>query len=238
MNKKVFVLLSLPFVLASCHGQAISRETAKEILAHIEEVNDDDEHMPFSVFTLLVTTDEEANKGEQKHFYSIPDRYYHSYTCLNGAVSEEWNYVQADADGVDHIYNVIRIVDKDINEETAPRYAITTTDYTDEAWEEMHNHYARILLSQTTSIISSLKAYLESEVEDESTLVLESYGSDALYAKRTIVDESNKVTYEKEAEFEDNNLVKYSFKSTGNPQRNRSYSVSYSSVEIFYPKIN
>ncbi len=235
MNKKVFVLLTLPFVLASCHGQSISRETAIEILGNIEKVND--EKIPFNFYTFLSTIDEESNKSEQKHFYSIPDKYYHGYTCLNGSVSEEWCYVKADDEGINHIYNVNRIVDSSINEETAPRYVSKITDYSEESWEELHNHYARILLLQTSTLIGSLKAYLQDK-PDESTLVLESYGSDALYAKRTITDSSNNITYEREVEFSDNCLVKYSFKSQGGSPKNRTYSVTYISTEIFYPKID
>ena len=81
MNKRVVSLLFVtPFVLASCHGQAISRDEALKILGRIEEnIN---KKSTFDVFTFMINIDEgkdettKPNKETTKHFFSIKDKYY------------------------------------------------------------------------------------------------------------------------------------------------------------------
>lgn len=235
MNKKITSLIALPFLLASCHGASISREDALTILGHIEEINKAKELYNSYVFNIDIN--EENNVTQTRHYFNIEEKFYYYYSISNGNIEEKWRFVKDNDKEETRIYQVTRIIDSYINDETAPRYAYTSELYTDELWKSYNKSYMHILSQESFNLINALKSFLDEEPSEGNQVAFESSGQENLFVKQLIYNDEGRLVHDREISFVNCRLESYLYKADA-PNRNRSYSVSYSKFEIYYPKFS
>lgn len=243
--RKLFGVLFLIPLAASCSGFPISRDDALKVITTIE--NGVDTASSTSYTSTRVNTNGEY-KVTTVGIYSKEKKFFHTYTIRSESISrveEKWRFVmlyQYEVEGdsgkstesKNFIFEVTRKIRQDkTNPDDGSNFDVTYEDYTAENWKKYASEYEGTLKKSLTDALESSKSLIADKTNE---IDLKSFNGNSLYlnCKSSTVGST---TQQAEYELNVSNGQLISINDIKSETSSTELSYKYSTGDINYPNI-